>query len=54
MYAEWVKRAAFKQTLSEAAMLNIHLYAYLLSPDETILKLQEEFEIIQLNLNSLK
>ena len=54
VYAECVQRVACKHTLSEAAMLNIHLYAYLLSPDETILKLQEEFEIIQLNLNSLK
>ena len=40
-----------KHTLSEAAMLNKHLYANLLSPAETILKLQEAFEIIQLNLN---
>ena len=48
------KRAAFKHTLSEAGMLNIHLYAYLLSPTETILKLKEAFEIIELNLNPLK
>ena len=47
-----VQRVAFKHTLSEAAMLNIHLYAYLLSPAGTILKLQEDLEIIQLNLNS--
>ena len=40
-----------QNTLSEAAMLNKHLYANLLSPAETILKLQEAFEIIQLNLN---
>ena len=47
-----VQRVAFKHTLSKAAMLNIHLYAYLLSPAGTILKLQEDLEIIQLNLNS--
>ena len=52
--AECVQRAVFKHTLSEAAVLNIHLYAYLLSPAETILKLQEAFDVIQLNLNSLK
>jgi hypothetical protein len=51
---ECVQRAAFKDILSEAAMINIHLYAYLLSPAETILKLQEAFEIIQINLHSLK
>ena len=43
VYAECVQRVACKHTLSEAAMLNIHLYAYLLSHDETILKLQEAF-----------
>ena len=44
-----LQRAVFKHTLSEAAMLNIHLYSYILSPAENILKLQEAFEIIQLN-----
>ena len=51
VYAECVQWAAFKHTFSEAAMLNIHLYAFLLSTDETILKLQGAFEIIQLTLS---
>ena len=53
-YAKCVQRAAFKHTFSEAAMINIHLYAFLLSPAETILNLKEAFEIIQLNRISLK
>ena len=43
VYAECVQWAAFKHTLSEAAVLNIHLYANLLSPAETIVNIQEAF-----------
>ena len=44
--------AVLKHTHSEAAVINMHLYAYLLSPAETVLKLHETFEMIQLHLKS--